>query len=137
MPFARCSVHDQRDAPKYASVYAAWFRSDGVRTAYKQKLCPQALREELSQILAHASDTSLDVTACPACGANSSEDLDPIYLNVYLPKQEARVYELPTCASCAAILRVQLQRGAEKLPDRQDTMAEARQAVDEAWSFLP
>jgi len=118
MPFVACSVHEKRDAKKYASVYAAWFRADGVRTAWRQKLCPPALREELAQVLSGAQTDSLDVTVCPACGSDSSEDLDPIYLNIYLPKQAGMEYQLPTCTSCAANLRVLLQRGATKLPDR-------------------
>jgi len=121
MSFARCSVHERRDAPKYAAVYSAWFNADGVRTAWKQRLCPDALREELIDVLSHALDDSSDASVCPACGSDSSTDLDPIYFNVYLPKQPVRVYELPTCGVCAATLRLRLQRGAEKLADRQQT----------------
>jgi len=44
--------------------------------------------------------------------------LDPIYLNLYLPKQDAREFALTTCGSCAAKLRISLQQGATKLPNR-------------------
>jgi hypothetical protein len=114
-----CSVCRTRTGGKLASVYAAWFRADGERTAWKQRLCVQCLTHELAQLLRSAAQNSEDLSVCPACGMDSSETMDPLYLTVYVPKQEAREYALPTCTSCAATLRVSLQQGAEKLTDRQ------------------
>lgn len=114
-----CSVCKTRNAGKLASAYWAWFRADGVRTAWKQRLCVECAQRELKQLLASATTSSLDVCRCPSCGADSSSDLDPIYLTIYVPKQEPSEWSLTTCASCAARVRITAQNGAEKLPDRQ------------------
>jgi hypothetical protein len=113
-----CSGHGARVAGKLASLYSAWFNADGVRTAWRQRLCADCVSERLGVILRSASQQSQDVTACPACGADSSKDPDPIYLTLYLPKQDPREYALTTDAACAAKLRVGLQERAEKLPNR-------------------
>lgn len=118
MPYATCSIHRARDARKYASVYMAWFRADGVRTAYKSRMCLPGFKELLGECLAHVRDDTSDVTACPACGSDASPDLDPIYLTVYAPGQERSDFGLTTCAACAAMLRSRLQNGAEKLEER-------------------
>jgi hypothetical protein len=119
MSFKKCSVHGAKIPGRAATLYAAWFRSDGVRTAWKQTLCAPCAKEELSLVIQHAADESSDVTACPACGKDSSDDLDPIYLNLYLPKQNALEYALATCGPCAVTLRARLQVGASKLENRQ------------------
>jgi hypothetical protein len=118
MSLKPCSFHGARIDGKLATLYSAWFRSDGERTAWKQSLCAPCVREVLAPMLKGVSDTSSDVSACPACGIDSSQDLDPIYLNLYLPRLDPKEYALPTCSSCAAKLRVSLQRGAMKLPNR-------------------
>jgi hypothetical protein len=120
MSFKPCSFHGARIDGKLATLYSAWFRSDGERTAWKQSLCAPCVREVLAPMLKAVGDNNSAVSACPACGIDSSADLDPIYLNLYLPKQDAKEYALPTCSSCAAKLRVSLQQGAMKLPNRQD-----------------
>jgi DNA-directed RNA polymerase subunit RPC12/RpoP len=113
-----CSLHGKKIDGKLASLYSAWFRADGERTAWKQLLCAPCVKEVIAPMLAAVSDESQDATACPACGSDSSSDLDPIYLNLYLPKQDAKEFALTTCSSCAAKLRISLQQGATKLPNR-------------------
>jgi hypothetical protein len=113
-----CAGCGQRVPGRLASVYSAWFLADGSRTAWKQRLCAPCVSGKLRSVLAHAADDTSAVTACPACGKESSEDLDPIYLTVYLPKQEPREFALTTCASCAVTLRLDLQDRGERLPDR-------------------
>ncbi len=113
-----CSMHGHKISGKLATLYSAWFRADGERTAWKQRLCADCVRQQLGLVLQHAAEENSAVTACPACGKDSSEDLDPIYLTLYVPKQESREFALTTCASCAATLRVQLQAGAVRLPNR-------------------
>jgi predicted RNA-binding Zn-ribbon protein involved in translation (DUF1610 family) len=117
MSFKPCSLHGARIDGKLATLYSAWFRADGERTAWKQSLCAPCVKEVLAPMLAAVGSASQDVSACPACGADSSTDLDPIYLNLYLPKQDGKEFALPTCSSCAAKLRVSLQQGAVKLPN--------------------
>jgi hypothetical protein len=64
------------------------------------------------------SDDNPNVSACPACGSDASTDLDPIYLTLYLPKQDPREFALSTCGPCAVSLRGSLQQGAMRLPER-------------------
>lgn len=119
MSLKPCDAHGARIRGKLATCYWAWFNADGERSAWLQRLCAPCLTERMAGLLRMASEASLDLTVCPACGADSSQDLDAIYATVYLPRQEAREYALTTCASCAARLRLLLQENAEKLPDRQ------------------
>jgi hypothetical protein len=113
-----CSVCGQKPVGKIATVYSAWFQADGGRVAWKQRLCASCVSSTLRDLLRSASDSSQDVAACPACGTDASSDLDPIYLTLYLPKQDPREYALTTCGVCAAQLRLTLIDGAARLPDR-------------------
>lgn len=113
-----CSVCGQRVVGRLCSVYHAWFNADGGRVAYKQRLCVQDLIAQMKPMLIAAAENSADLIRCPSCGSDSSDDLDPIYSTVYLPKQEPKEYQLTTCGSCAAKARILMIRGAEKLPDR-------------------
>jgi hypothetical protein len=91
--------------------------------------------QALKPLLLHAAEESSAVTACPACGIDSSADLDPIYLNVYVPKQEGREYALTTCGACAVTLRLRLQDRAERLPDRQgDSQQSSATAEADPWA---
>ncbi len=114
-----CAMHGHRIDGKLATAYWAWFRADGERTAWKQRICAPCVREVLGALLAAAAAENSDVTACPACGKDSSQDLDPIYLNLYLPKQEGREFALTTCAVCAVTLRQRFLERAVKLPNRE------------------
>lgn len=137
MSFKPCAVHGSRITGKLATLYSAWFLADGSRTAWKQSICAPCLRDLLAPILQAAGDNSSDVSVCPACGADSSEDLDPIYLNLYLPKQDGKEFALPTCSSCAVAFRLRLQGGATKLPDRSGQSPTASVADQAEWGDLP
>src|SRR6476646_10764788 len=125
-----CSVHGHKVDGRLASLYSAWFLADGSRSAWKQRICAPCVRQELGRLLAHAAEDNSAVTVCPACGSDSATDLDPIYLTLYLPKQEAREFALTNCSTCAVTLRVRLQVGAEKLPHR-DGFNSGRSSNDE------
>lgn len=130
-----CSYCGQRVPGRLASIYSAWFLADGSRTAWKQRACAPCVQRELRSLLAHAADESSAATACPACGSNASETLDPIYLSVYLPKQDPREFALTTCAACAVMLRLRLQEQAQRLPDRDAAAANASgRSVTDEWS---
>lgn len=118
MSIRPCSACGKRVHGKLATSYNAWFLADESRVCWRQQLCVPCLTGNLGSLLAKVSEESLDVTVCPACGAESSEDLDPIYLTIFLPKQEPREYALTTCGSCAATLRGSLQEGAKRMADR-------------------
>jgi hypothetical protein len=118
MSFRPCSICEQRFPGKPATLYSAWFRVDGVRTAYKQRLCPGCFATAYLETLRGVSAHDGAEQTCPLCGASTKDDLDPIYLTLYLPKQPEREYEIGSCAACAAKLRIVLQQGGEPLADR-------------------
>lgn len=113
-----CAVCGQRVPGKLASIYWAWFKSDGERSAFKQRSCAPCIAERLRAVLRSANEASPAVSMCPVCGTDSSGDLDPIYATVFLPKQEPREYALTTCATCAVGVRAWAQEGAQPLADR-------------------
>lgn len=129
-----CSACGTRSGGKLASLYWAWFRVDGERTAWKQRLCVECTRTSLVTLLEHSTQDSSILTMCPACGADASSDLDPIYLTLYLPKADPLSYELPTCAPCAARIRIAAQVGAQKLADRQQRSSSSSDVS--AWGEL-
>lgn len=134
MSFKPCSAHGHRIDGKLATLYSAWFLADGSRTAWKQSLCAPCVKTTLAPLLAAVGEASSAVTACPACGSDASSDLDPIYLNLYMPKQDGKEFALPTCSACAAKLRVSLQVGAQRLPDRNGQSRSASSDQNDEWS---
>lgn len=132
-----CAADGQRSPEKMASLYWAWFRADGARTAWKQRLCAMHTEERLSALLAHSKDQSDSLFLCPSCGTSSESDLDPIYLTLYAPHTEALRFELPTCASCAVRLRIAAQERAEKLPDRNNGQSNGGESEKpDGWGWL-
>jgi hypothetical protein len=113
-----CSMHGGRVPGKLASVYWRWFNGNGESVGWKQRLCAACSVETLKPLLAHASDPSSDVSVCPACGTDSSQDMEPVYLTVYTPGSESREFQLPICGGCAPTVRATAQTRAERLPDR-------------------
>lgn len=128
VPCAGCS---QLVKGKLATVYSAWFNTQGEREAWKQRFCAPCLMQAMDALKALASENLSDLIVCVSCGANSSESINAIYLNVYLPKQEGREYALPMCDSCASSARELLQVNASKLPDRGN-----QSKGDDPWSSI-
>lgn len=131
---AHCAGCGTRLGGKLASLYWAWFRADGERTAWKQRLCAICTGTRLGTLLAHSTEDSSALTMCPACGADASTDLDPIYLTVYPPKRERLDFELTTCAPCAARIRSAAQENAEKLANR--SLPSSDDSATRAWDAL-
>jgi hypothetical protein len=87
----------------------------------------------------HVASESADLT-CPACGGDSSTDLDGLYCT-FFPRGVGRMsMELATDAACAAQLRIRAQQGAVKLENRdpqsggQETGHQNTSSVD--WAAL-
>jgi len=138
-----CAADGSRTAGKLASLYWAWFNANGERTAWKQRLCAAHAEQRLADLLAHSNDASGSASLCPSCGTSSEQDLDPIYLTVYAPHTERLDLELATCAPCAVSIRISAQEGAERLPNREQTITGsgrtadgAREAVSRAWGWM-
>jgi hypothetical protein len=111
-----CSMCGQRRPGKLASAYWAWFRADGERTAWKQRVCAPCLIERIAPLVRKYAETNGE--NCPACGTTSTDDLDQVYLTLYVPSHEPVECAFATDAACAARIRVDAQLGATKLADR-------------------
>lgn len=93
----------------------AWNLADGSRVAYKSKLCLTCVSTTLVPLYTACESP---VMTCPRCGIDTTDDMDPVYVT-FIPKGLGKLnIEAPTCAACAVALRIWLQEGAEKLPDR-------------------
>lgn len=63
--------------------------------------------------------------------------MDPVFLTLYLPKQDVREYELATDAACAAFLRTSIVDKGTKLEDRRGTSGPPTTGpTDDPWSDL-
>jgi len=115
-----CSVCRQRKPGKLASAYWAWFNADGGRSAWKVRYCPADAVNHLQRLLADLSQQGdqSNVFACVSCGADASEDSDPMYLTLYLPGKEPMEYALQLDSACAAKLRIPITSHGERLEDR-------------------
>jgi hypothetical protein len=113
-----CSICGKRTAGKLASAYWAWFLADESRTAWKQRLDADCLIETYGSLLQSSSTDLTDDSTCAVCGGSLMDDLDPVFLTLYLPKQPAREYAVGLDAACAAKVRASMQQGAERLEDR-------------------
>lgn len=119
MPPRRCSLCKERSREKLATQYNAWFVADGSRICYRQTLCPSCFVETYKGLLQSSNSISTDNATCPACGGESETDSDPVYITLYLPKQEQQDFALDFDAACAAKTRGVMQEGAVLLADRQ------------------
>jgi len=115
-----CSVCRQRKPGKLATAYWAWFLADGERSAWKLRYCPADAQEALLALLSKLREMGEDSTvfACVSCGADATNDSDPIYLTLYLPGKEPMEYALQLDSACAARLRTPITTHGERLADR-------------------
>lgn len=119
MSLQPCSLHGTPvPGVKLATLFAAWHNEEGIRQAYKLKLCANCLTTVRASLLKFLSPNSPNLTVCPACEADSSADLSPIYLTLYVPKQEGREFALATCGSCATGWRGTFSESGQLQPDR-------------------
>lgn len=134
MSFVPCANCGTKPPGKLATLYNAWFDENGVRTCWIQRLCAPCLTSEVAPLLAGASQESSDLTVCPACKTDALTNLSPLYLTVYLPKQEAREFALTMCGSCAEHWRQLLSAGARRAPDRQGGLGAQGSQAPSPWT---
>lgn len=118
MPRAVCSYCEERPREKLASLYFAWFAPEGDRQSYLVKACSGCLVDRWKTILQTYSSTSTANDTCIGCGGLLARDDSPVYLNLYLPKQTVREFELDFDAACAAKTCVDISVFGSRLPDR-------------------
>jgi hypothetical protein len=112
MSLIPCSFCGLRVPGKLSSTTWAWYRADGVRVAYRQRLCLACFASNVVPLEVETRDFSL---SCPMCHTDASGDLDAVYATIFVPGMGKITLELPTDPKCAAELRARAQRGAEAL----------------------
>lgn len=115
-----CSICKSRRPGKLASAYWAWFRQDGSRAAGKLRYCLECAQEHLSILLQDSVQRpeSSSVFACVSCGADASQDSEPVYCTLYLPKKEPMEYALQLDGACAVRLKATISTNWDPLEDR-------------------
>lgn len=137
MILRKCSMCSESVPEALTWATWAWNRSDGVRVAYKQKLCLACCASVVVPLYAACQSP---IMTCPSCGIDTSDDMDPIYCT-FIPKGVGMMrLEAPTCGPCAVAIRVKAQTGAEQLEDRslesrgQETAP--RYSASQVWDSL-
>jgi len=116
MSLIPCDFCGSRVPEKLAQATWAWYRADGQRVAWRQRLCTACYCQNLLPL---DKPTDFDAITCPACGVATDHDMDPVYATVYVPGSGKNSFEFPTCPACAVELRNRAQHGAVRLEDRQ------------------
>jgi hypothetical protein len=113
IPCSACG--SRRPGEKLTQITWAWYRADGERVAWRQKLCIDEMAALVAPLIVNAAQGTL---TCPSCGIDTTEDTDWQWFTAY-PAGAGKVSaELPMCAVHAAELRVRAQVGAVKLENR-------------------
>lgn len=123
MSLLPCSNCKKRVRGKLASVYMAWF-SGSQRVSKKARLCMNCIDDYATYVrnlkpLPADEDTVEWPTTCSLCGTTLTDDFDPTYLTVYMPKSEPVQLIVAGCEPCSQDYRPTLAAGAENLVDRQ------------------
>jgi predicted RNA-binding Zn-ribbon protein involved in translation (DUF1610 family) len=93
-----CSMCGKRTLEKLSSATWAWWRVDNVRVAYRQRLCVSCVVQHVAPLEINTREAAL---ICPLCGTSSVDDMDPVYLTVYVPGTGKVRLELPLDGACA------------------------------------
>lgn len=115
MSLIPCDACSKRVPEKLCQVTWAWYLANGVRTAYRQRLCTTCYATTLLPL---DKPMDFDDLKCPACGISVEHDMDPCYATAFIPGAGRQQFELPTCPACAVTLRARAQQGAQHLEDR-------------------
>lgn len=132
-----CSLCGSREPGALTQTTWAWYLADETRVAYRQRLCVTCMASTVIPL--HVASENAGLT-CPACGGDSSTDLDGLYCTFYPRGVGKMSMELATDAACAAQLRIRAQQGAFRLENRepqsggQDTGLQTTSSVD--WAAL-
>lgn len=111
-----CSRHGQRAPGKLASVYWAWFDADGVRHAYKERLCIPCFVEN---VVAWNVEAEANPNSCPVCHTVAQGDADPVFSTVYVPGRGPEETVWQTCGVCAVRVRGPIVASGDPLGDRE------------------
>lgn len=130
-----CSFCGAREKGKNAWLSWSWNRADGVRVAYKQRLCQTCVQTNLGGLLVDAQEEPL---SCPVCHMDTTDTMDPTFCTYILPNWGKEQAEFATCGPCAVEVRLRAQHGAELQPDRESRVeaAASTQTATSVWDAL-
>ena len=112
MSLIPCDSCAKRVQEKLSQVTWAWYRADGQRVAFRQRLCVTCY---CTNLLPLDKEKDFDNLTCPACGVGTDRDMDPVYATAFVPSAGRQQFEFATCAPCAVEIRNRAQVGAQKL----------------------
>jgi hypothetical protein len=110
-----CALCGKREPGKLTHCTWAWYRADGERSAWLQKLCFTCVCTSLVPLVTAAREEPLK---CPVCHTDPGDDMDPVYCTYFLEGVGKQQGEWATCGPCAVAVRERAQRGATKREDR-------------------
>ena len=128
-----CSACGERTPGKLAQTTWAWWRADNARVAFRQRLCTACFAMTVAPLEVNTREFE---QTCPACGIDTTQDMDPVYCTTFVPNVGRVRLEMPTCAPCAVELRNRAQKGAVRLEDRSDPAEGRGPQTDDAWAGL-
>lgn len=111
-----CSFCGRKSTEKMSNATWAWWTADQQRVAWRQRLCIECF---VTNVAGLEQSTRDDPFNCPACHTDQSDDLDPVYLTVFLPGVGPLRLEMATDPKCAVEIRNRALQGAHKLEDRE------------------
>lgn len=117
MPLQPCSACQKRPSEKLSQVTWAWNPRPTERIAYRQKLCLACFTERFLAL--DKPIPEVGSIPCPACGIDTGNDMDPVYVTAFVPGIGKFRLELALCGADAVEVRVRAQENAELLPDRE------------------
>lgn len=132
----RCEDCAQRPQNKLLQVTWSWRRADGVRKAYRSRLCAPCFAIQVGPM--SIDYTTAERLTCPGCGIDTDDDNDPIYTTTYGPFAEPLRTEAPFCAPCAAVRRSWILDHSRELVDQLGATGGPQQEVSAAdvWRSL-
>jgi hypothetical protein len=118
-----CSVCKKRPRGRLATVYLAFFNGQA-RIGERGRFCGPcagSLAEYVRELrpIPTEDETIEWPETCPGCGISITDDFDPTYMTIYMPKSEAVQLVVPQCSACARVARETLRVGMDTIPDRQ------------------
>jgi len=138
MPRIPCSYCGERSRDKLAQIYMWWYAAEGDRVAYRLWCCAGCAADRWAKILQISNSTLTGEPTCIGCGGLLETDDSIVYLNLYLPKQTAREYELDFDAACAAKICADTSDFGKRLENRGAEVQGPRSSAPEPspWDSL-
>lgn len=136
MPRLVCSYCGERQKEKAATLYLAWYPAEGDRVAYSIKSCVDCLVERWKPILVTTKSASKESDTCIGCGGSLESEDSPVFLNLYLPKQDGQAFELDFDAACAARICADITDFGKRLPNRSTGVEGSQAPQPSPWDAI-